>query len=393
MNGNLFVFIGGSDAQNGDYSQVHRLSKIGGTARWSSLKTARPGDRVLIYIQRPHSAIIAKAKVLALPVKGKPGDYAYRAKIGEFELLPNQLTIRDLRREFPRWDWLRYPRRGSAVPKPVESRLWALAHQKQPRVQILISNVVYGFPLLETMCASGKSSYWSAPRLTKLGDTVLFYVEGPVSAIVATGTALSGTRATKSKWYEAKIGDVRKLESPVTLAEIREMFPEWAWLRSMNMFAYVSPERAKALLERCRKRTKVISNNGKKAGDNHRNGGGFGEAERNRLVERAAIAKVTRLLRGRGFDVTSREKECIGYDLDACKRGVEMHVEVKGVSGAGLQFPITAAEVKQSERDANFRLMVVTSARMRDARVDEFNGDQVKRQFQLNPLTYMAIKR
>jgi len=61
-----------------------RLARRGGTSQWSSTKTARPGDRVLIYIQQPHSALIAEAEVLTDPVKGEPGDYAYRAKIGNF---------------------------------------------------------------------------------------------------------------------------------------------------------------------------------------------------------------------------------------------------------------------------------------------------------------------
>jgi hypothetical protein len=44
MKKRLFIFIGGSDEQNGDYSEVHRLARRGGTANWSSLRltTGRP---------------------------------------------------------------------------------------------------------------------------------------------------------------------------------------------------------------------------------------------------------------------------------------------------------------------------------------------------------------
>ncbi len=98
MKRNLFVFIGGSDGQNGDYSAVHSLARRGGTSRWSSLKTARPGDRVLIYIQRPHSALVAKAEVLTVPAKGDLGDWPYVTKLGKFELLPNRITLGDLDR-------------------------------------------------------------------------------------------------------------------------------------------------------------------------------------------------------------------------------------------------------------------------------------------------------
>jgi hypothetical protein len=78
MKDRLLIWIGGSGEQNGDYSLVHQRAQRGGTTNWSSLKDARPGDWVLIYIQRPHSALIAKADVLARAAKGKPGDYAHR---------------------------------------------------------------------------------------------------------------------------------------------------------------------------------------------------------------------------------------------------------------------------------------------------------------------------
>ena len=388
MTRKLFILIGGSDAQNGDYSGVLRLARSGGTANWSSLKTACPGDRVLIYIRQPPGALVVKAEVLAEPVKGKPGDYAYRAKVGKFELLPNQLEIGDLKRAFPSWDWLRFPRRGIAVPHNIADRLWKLIHEKQSRVQILISNSGYGLRLLEKLDKSGRTVYWAAPKLTQPGDTVLFYVIEPVSAIVAVGKALSETRSTNRKWYEAKIGEIRKLESQISLKELRKMFPRWVWLKHVIMFSYVSPERAKALVDRCKLEVPVLPNSQWPGA-----GAGFGNAETNRLVEKAAVGRVARLLRKCGFKVVSREKDRIGYDLDATKGQIELHVEVKGVSGEGIQFPITSAEVRRSEVDKQFRLMVVTSARMRHAKVHEFRGAQLKRMFQLSPLSFMAVKR
>jgi hypothetical protein len=110
--------------------------------------------------------------------------------------------------------------------------------------------------------------------LTQSGDTVLFYVEEPVSAIVAVGKALSATRPTRTKWYEAKVGAIRKLESPICLKEFRQMFSDWAWLKNVSMFAYVSPERAKALLKRCRQDSKIQTDNMA-----CRAGAGFGNAD------------------------------------------------------------------------------------------------------------------
>jgi hypothetical protein len=144
MDRRLCVFIGGSDEQNGDYSEVHRHAGTRGTMNWSALKDSRPGDRALIYIQRPHSALIAKAEVLAKSVKGKPGDYAYRAKVGKFELLPNRVGIETLKKEFPRWGWLNLPRGKAIVPAQYADKLWKLFHQKRASVQILIANARVG---------------------------------------------------------------------------------------------------------------------------------------------------------------------------------------------------------------------------------------------------------
>jgi hypothetical protein len=56
------------------------------------------------------------------------------------------------------------------------------------------------------MARGAGSKFWSAPKLTAADNTVFFYVEAPVSAIVAVGKALTSARATDTKWYEAKIG-------------------------------------------------------------------------------------------------------------------------------------------------------------------------------------------
>ena len=122
-------------------------------------------------------------------------------------------------------------------------------------------------------------------------------------------------------------------------------------------------------------------------------GGGFGDAKTNRLVEEAAIEKVCRLLEQRGFRVRSRESERIGYDLDAAKGRTELHVEVKGVSGNGMQFLITQAEVAKAASDSAFRLMVVTEARTRRARVQEFHGRDLERRFALTPVSYIASQK
>ena len=121
-------------------------------------------------------------------------------------------------------------------------------------------------------------------------------------------------------------------------------------------------------------------------------GAGFGDAKTNRLVEQAAITKVTRFLIRQGYTVRSRESEGIGYDLDASKNGKTLHVEVKGISGSKIQFPITTNEVQRAMTDSAFRLLAVTAARTRAARVHSFQRATFITGFELKPLSFMATK-
>lgn len=184
----------------------------------------------------------------------------------------------------------RLPRGKAVVPAQFADRLWNMVHAKNSDVQIISSNAGQGKKQLEQMVATGWAEYWPAPKLTAVGDTVLFYVEEPVSAILALGKATSGAKATSLESYEARIGKVRLLNPPITRAELRTMFPDWAWLRSVNNFAYVSPERASSLKKRAIKSLATSSEQVEAVG------AGFGNAKTSAIVEMAAIRKVTKRL-------------------------------------------------------------------------------------------------
>ena len=65
MKGKLLIFIGGSDERRWLFGRAS-LGTSGWHGQLSSLKDAKPSDRVLIYIpQQRRSALIAKAEVLA----------------------------------------------------------------------------------------------------------------------------------------------------------------------------------------------------------------------------------------------------------------------------------------------------------------------------------------
>lgn len=62
-------------------------------------------------------------------------------------------------------------------------------------------------------------------------------------------------------------------------------------------------------------------------------------------------------------------------------------------ANSGLILGITRAEVRRAASDQAFRLMVVTQARTRNARVHEFRGRDIKRRFDLTAVTYFAEMR
>lgn len=110
-------------------------------------------------------------------------------------------------------------------------------------------------------------------------------------------------------------------------------------------------------------------------------------------MEKAAIKRVCRVLKGEGYSVLSRETEGVGYDLEATRGSQTLHVEVKGISGSEMRFPITAGELRRAKEDPRFRLYVVTEACERTAMVRKFNGCQVISRFRMKPISYLASAR
>jgi hypothetical protein len=119
-------------------------------------------------------------------------------------------------------------------------------------------------------------------------------------------------------------------------------------------------------------------------------GAGFGDAETNRLVERAAVEAATLYYQANGWDVCSKEAENIGFDLLCQKASEELHVEVKGVSGRGLGFILTAGEHKRAKRDPHYALCLVESALTTSPTIKVFVGGEIFKVFDFAPLAYKA---
>ncbi len=120
------------------------------------------------------------------------------------------------------------------------------------------------------------------------------------------------------------------------------------------------------------------------------NGGGFGSAIENKMVETAAMQFVSEWYRTKGWKVTDVSSECLGYDLH-CAKGRQMaHVEVKGSSGVDRKFIITANEMRTWKTDPVFILSLVTNVNNKPE-MHQFIGAQAMNSLQFTALSYMAV--
>ena len=241
------------------------------------------------------------------------------------------------------------------------------------------------FSLLKKLAASGESARWSSLKGVQPGERVLIYCQRPHSAIVATAETAAASKPGKRWPYETMIRSVAMLEKPITRAEIATRFPEWPWAKTARGGTRPPAKIAEWLWNR--------------AGTNEaepecevvfKAGAGFGDPINNRKVEVAAVKFATAQLEAEGYTVISRENEKIGYDLEAKKRGSVLHVEVKGVSGSIVQFPITTGEVRCGESDPTWHLFVVTGATSKSPVLHRFTWREFVAGFARTPLAFMA---
>lgn len=234
------------------------------------------------------------------------------------------------------------------------------------------------------------SPVWSALKELKEDDFVLIYCQAPHSAIVATARACWDARKGVDYRYETELKEVRMLKDPITLAELRKIFPKWIWTKKARGQVYLERETGKALWRRAARIEASLVEEALAAKIVKAVGAGFGTSENNKRVEQAAIAYATRHFKKQGFQVKSRERENIGYDLEVSKGKKAYHVEVKGISGSRVRFPITSGEVNTASQDSSFQLMVVTCAGTPKEEHQLYDGGQFQKLLRLKPLAYMA---
>lgn len=87
------------------------------------------------------------------------------------------------------------------------------------------------------------------------------------------------------------------------------------------------------------------------------------DAEARKQVEKAAVKYVTEVYKKLGYTIVSREKENIGWDLDATKKGIKLKLEVKGLAQSHVSVHISGNEYNSMQANtSSYVLCVVTNA-------------------------------
>ena len=116
-------------------------------------------------------------------------------------------------------------------------------------------------------------------------------------------------------------------------------------------------------------------------------GGGFANPETRRAVELAAIQFVQTSFVAQGYTIFDHQSRNLGYDLLAVKSGSSLKLEVKGTDGPTPRFFLTRNEHRCGSRDKEWRLVIVTRARVRP-QLQTLTFREVEVTYYLDPLAF-----
>jgi hypothetical protein len=128
-------------------------------------------------------------------------------------------------------------------------------HLSDTRVYICFGTPEPHLNQLKSAPRKGRFNWWTIKKSARPEDIVIFYMIRPLTAFVATGVVESEVyrlNDKKSKWYDdpgAYIKNVQMLPRYVTLAEAKQAFPEWKYLRGLQKSSDVPRNFAKRFLQ------------------------------------------------------------------------------------------------------------------------------------------------
>ena len=237
--------------------------------------------------------------------------------------------------------------------------------------------------------------WWSCSKTTAVGDRVLVYYTGREGGIAHEWRAISDAkRDPESQWpYQCRVTWVKSFVPIISLDEMRRSDPT----KKCPIVHYpqgISVRLEEAVAERlCSLRTRREKGTSRAARTRASHGAGFGDPDTNPEIERAAVNHVRDDYESRGWEVETREKDKVGYDLD-CRRGrLLRRVEVKGTSGNIESFFITKNELNRLNTDDLIVLAIVLRATDEEAAImREYSALEARARFSFSCVNYKAVK-
>lgn len=118
---------------NAEFYDVLREDAEAGATNWTISKHARRGDKVLLYVCAPVSAIVAVATVATTPERDDNLQSEwwghYLADMDDLRMLDQPITRHALRERFPDWGYWKQPRNSVRVPEQYSSAVASLTHE------------------------------------------------------------------------------------------------------------------------------------------------------------------------------------------------------------------------------------------------------------------------
>ena len=124
-------------------SRTDELEELEAAARgsgsrvgWTVNRLARPGDRVVFYMIGPWSRFVADGvvsnKAEKIHDESDPWYGHYWAEMAHVKMLPRQVSLAEVKSRYPKWRFLRQPRRSSPVPAEFAESFLELLHAAKP---------------------------------------------------------------------------------------------------------------------------------------------------------------------------------------------------------------------------------------------------------------------
>lgn len=119
-------------------------------------------------------------------------------------------------------------------------------------------------------------------------------------------------------------------------------------------------------------------------------GGGFASAETRKAIEKAAVDFVTAHFELLGYRIHDRQADNLGYDLLAVKGPQALKLEVKGTDATFPRFFLSRNEYKCAQRDPEWCLAVVSSARQ-SPQLQLMGIAELERIFSMDPMAWECL--